>query len=103
MCIRDRPVRETIRKCARTFATQLDLIDRYPDYIFGASMPQHYQFMKDHYPKIFKRIKAAVKKGQWELQGGMWVEADCNLISGESMVRQLLLGKNFFLKEFGER
>jgi len=95
------PVRETIRKCARTFATQLDLIDRYPDYIFGASMPQHYQFMKDHYPKIFKRIKAAVKKGQWELQGGMWVEADCNLISGESMVRQLLLGKNFFLEEFG--
>ena len=95
------PVKETIRKCARTFATQLDLIDRYPDYIFGASMPQHYQFMKDHYPKIFKRIKAAVKKGQWELQGGMWVEADCNLISGESMVRQLLLGKNFFLKEFG--
>ena len=74
------PVKETIRKCARTFATQLDLIDRYPDYIFGASMPQHYQFMKDHYPKIFKRIKAAVKKGQWELQGGMWVEADCNLI-----------------------
>ena len=95
------PVRETIRKCARTFSTQLDLIDKYPDYIFGASMPQHYQFMKDYYPNIFKRIKAAVKKGQWELQGGMWVEADCNLISGESMVRQLLYGKNFFLKEFG--
>ena len=95
------PVRETIRKCARTFATQLNLIDKYPDYIFGASMPQHYQFMKDYYPNIFKRIKAAVKKGQWELQGGMWVEADCNLISGESMVRQLLYGKNFFLKEFG--
>ena len=95
------PVRETIRKCARTFSTQLNLIDKYPDYIFGASMPQHYQFMKDYYPNIFKRIKAAVKKGQWELQGGMWVEADCNLISGESMVRQLLHGKNFFLQEFG--
>ena len=95
------PVKETIRKCARTFATQLDLIDRYPDYVFGASMPQHYQFMKDYYPNIYKRIKAAVKKGQWELQGGMWVEADCNLISGESMVRQLLLGKKFFSDEFG--
>ena len=95
------PVKETIRKCARTFTTQLDLIDRYPDYVFGASMPQHYQFMKDYYPSIFKRIKAAVKKGQWELQGGMWVEADCNLISGESMVRQLLYGKIFFKKEFG--
>ena len=59
------PVRETIRKCARTFSTQLNLIDKYPDYIFGASMPQHYQFMKDYYPNIFKRIKAAVKKGQW--------------------------------------
>ena len=58
-------------------------------------------FIKDFYPSIFKRIKAAVKKGQWELQGGMWVEADCNLISGESMVRQLLYGKIFFKKEFG--
>ena len=95
------PVKETVRKCARTFATQLDLIERYPDYVFGASMPQHYQFMKDYYPDIYKRIKTAVKKGQWELQGGMWVEADCNLISGESMVRQLLYGKIFYKKEFG--
>jgi len=95
------PVRETIRKCARTFATQLDLIEKYPDYIFGASQPQHYQFMKDNYPEIYSRIKEAVKKGQWELQGGMWVEADCNLISGESMIRQILHGKNFFKEEFG--
>ena len=95
------PVKETIRKCARTFSTQLDIIDKYPDYIFGASQPQHYQFMKDYYPEIFERIKKAVKKGQWELQGGMWVEADCNLISGESMVRQLIHGKNFFKDEFG--
>jgi len=95
------PVRETIRKCARTFSTQLSIIERYPDYIFGASQPQHYQFIKDHYPEIYSRIKEAVAKGQWELQGGMWVEADCNLISGESMVRQLLHGKNFFKDEFG--
>ncbi len=95
------PVRETIRKCARTFATQLSIIHNYPEYIFGASQPQHYQFIKDHYPDIYNGIKKAVKKGQWELQGGMWVEADCNLISGESMVRQILNGKNFYMDEFG--
>ena len=95
------PVKETIRKCARTFSTQLEIIEKYPDYIFGASQPQHYQFIKDYYPNIYERIKKAVKKGQWELQGGMWVEADCNLISGESMVRQLIHGKNFFKDEFG--
>ena len=94
------PVKETIRKCARTFSTQLALMRKYPKYKFGASQPQHYQFIKDHYPKIYSEVKKAVKKGQWELQGGMWVEADCNLISGESMVRQILHGKNFFMDEF---
>ena len=57
--------------------------------------------MKDSYPEIYERVKAAVISGNWECQGGMWVEADCNLISGESMVRQLLHGKNFFKDEFG--
>jgi len=95
------PVRETVRKSARTFATQLSIIEKYPDYIFGASQPQHYQFMKENYPELYERIKDAVNSGNWEVQGGMWVEADCNLISGESMVRQLLHGKNFFKDEFG--
>ena len=95
------PVRETVRKTARTFSTQLKLIDEYPQYIFGASQPQHYQFMKDLYPELYERIKSAIAKGNWECQGGMWVEADCNLISGESMVRQLIHGKNFFKDEFG--
>ena len=94
------PVKETVRKSARTFATQLSIIKKYPEYIFGASQPQHYQFMKDQYPELYSRIKDAVKSGNWELQGGMWIEADCNLISGESMVRQLLHGKNFFKDEF---
>ncbi len=94
------PVRETIRKCGRTFATQLNLIDKYPEYVFGASQPQHYAFIKEYYPEIYERIKNAVSSGNWELQGGMWIEADCNLISGESMVRQLLHGKNFFKDEF---
>lgn len=95
------PVRETVRKCARTYAAQLDLIERYPEYIFGASAPQHYAFIKEHYPDLYRRIKEAVRKGNWELQGGMWVEADGNVISGESMVRQFLHGKNFFMDEFG--
>ena len=95
------PVRETIRKSARTFASQLDLMERYPEYVFGASQPQHYQFVKDHYPELYEKIREAVAGGRWELQGGMWIEPDCNLISGESMVRQILHGKNFFMDEFG--
>jgi alpha-mannosidase len=96
------PVRESVRKCARTFSAQLALIDKYDNYIFGASQPQHYEFTKTHYPEIYRRIKKAHQAGRWELQGGMWVEADCNLISGESMIRQILHGKNFFMDEFGE-
>jgi len=96
------PVRESIRKCARTFASQLLLLEQYPDYVFGASAPQHYAFVKEHYPELYEKIREAVRSGRWELQGGMWVEADCNLISGESMVRQFLHGKNFYMDEFGE-
>jgi len=95
------PVSETIRKCARTFASQLDLIERYPDYIFGASQPQHYVFVKESYPDIYARIKKAVDAGRWEIQGGMWVEADCTITGGESLIRQILHGKNFFRDEFG--
>jgi len=95
------PVRESIRKSARTFSSQIDLLNKYPEYIFGASQPQHYQFIKDNYPRLYEKIKKAVKDGRWECQGGMWVEADCNIISGESMVRQFMHGKNFFMDEFG--
>jgi alpha-mannosidase len=95
------PVRETIRKCGRTFANQIANIEKYPEYVFGASQPQLYQFVKDHYPELYAKIKKAVAEGRWEPQGGMWVEADCNLISGESMVRQFIHGKNFFMDEFG--
>ena len=95
------PVRETIRKCGRTFANQIAHIEKYPEYVFGASQPQHYQFTKDNYPELYEKIKKAVADGQWEPQGGMWVEADCNLISGESMIRQFVHGKNYFMDEFG--
>ena len=95
------PVWETVRKCVRTFASQIRLLEKYPSYIFGASQPQHYLFVKEKYPNLYEKIKKFVKEGRWELQGGMWVEADCNLISGESMVRQFIHGKNFFMDEFG--
>jgi alpha-mannosidase len=93
-------VDETIRKCGRTFSTQIDLLERYPNYHFGASQAQLYDFTKQNYPALYQKIKEKVKQGRWEVQGGMWVEADCNVISGESMVRQFLLGKMFFKDEF---
>lgn len=95
------PIRETIRKGARTFATVLKLMESYPDYIFGASQPQLYQWMKERYPALYTKIKERVQEGRWEVQGAMWVEADTNLVSGESLVRQILYGKRFFQQEFG--
>lgn len=95
------PLRETIRKCARTFSTALTYMEEYPDYVFVCSQPQQYIWMKEHYPDIYRRIKKAIRRGQWEPIGSMWIEADCNLSSGESLVRQILHGKNFFQEEFG--
>ena len=94
-------VRDSIGKCARTFAAQADLIEKYPGYIFGASSAQHYAFVKTHQPALHRRIQNLVKAGRWEIQGGMWVEPDTNLPSGESLVRQLLYGMKFIHEEFG--
>jgi len=96
------PVRETIRKGARTFSTVLELMNRYPDYIFGASQPQLYQWMKDYYPDLYKKIKCRIEEGRWETQGAMWVEADTNIPGGEALIRQILYGKIFFRNEFGK-
>ena len=95
------PLRETVRKCGRTFSTALAMMQEYPEYCFGASQPYLYQMVKDNYPELYQRIKKAVKAGRWEVQGGMWVEADCNVTGGESLVRQVLIGKRFFRQEFG--
>lgn len=95
------PIRETRRKCARTFSTQLALMEEYPDYRFACSQPVQYQWMKESYPSIYEGIRQRVATGQWEPVGGMWVEPDCNLPSGEALVRQLLHGKRFFMQEFG--
>jgi alpha-mannosidase len=95
------PVREARRKCARSFSTALALMDEYPDYRFACSQPAQYAWMKETYPDVFRGISAKVGSGQWEPVGAMWVEADCNLPSGEALVRQLLHGKRFFMQEFG--
>lgn len=96
------PIRETIRKGARTFSTALRMLERYPDYVFGASQPQLYDWMKRSYPKLYEEIVQRVNEGRWEPQGAMWVEADTNVPGGESLVRQLLYGKRFFQQEFGQ-
>lgn len=95
------PIRETIRKGGRTFATALKLIEEYPDYKFGASQPQLYQWIKNDYPQLYEEVKRAVANRKWEVQGAMWVEPDMNLTSGESLVRQCLFGKRFYQEEFG--
>ena len=95
------PLRETRRKCARTFSTAIALMDEYPEYRFACSQPAQYAWMKESYPSIFEGIRRKVEAGQWEPVGSMWVEADCNLPSGEALARQFLHGKRFFMQEFG--
>ncbi len=95
------PIRETIRKGGRTFATALRMLESYPEYVFGASQAQLYLWTKEHYPSLYQQIKQAVKHGRWEIQGAGWVEFDTNLTGGESIIRQLLYGKRFFSEEFG--
>lgn len=95
------PERETIRKGARTFATALKNMERFPDYVFGASQAQLYQWIKEYYPTLYTKVKERVAEGRWDVQGAMWVEPDTNLAGGEAMVRQIVYGKQFFLEEFG--
>ncbi len=95
------PMAETHRKTSRTFAAQLRLIDEYPDYKYIQSQPAAYVMCREHYPELYERIRAAIKKGQWIAEGAMWVEPDTNMTSGESLVRQVLHGKRFYKDELG--
>ncbi|HJW01275.1 MAG TPA: glycoside hydrolase family 38 C-terminal domain-containing protein [Arthrobacter sp.] len=95
------PVRETIRKCARTFSNVVALMDEDPDFVFSCSSAQQLAWMKEFYPELFGRIREKVKAGQFVPVGGMWVESDTNMPGGEAMARQFIEGKNFFLDEFG--
>ena len=94
-------VAQTREKVGRSFATVLKLMEEYPGYKFMSSQPQLYDFLKERYPELYARLKARVAEKRWEPEGGMWVEADCNLTSGESLVRQFIHGKRFFKEEFG--
>ncbi len=95
------PIRETIRKGGRTFATVIANMEKYPDYVFGGSQAQLYQWVKDYYPALYEKVKARVAEGRWEIQGGMWVEADVNISGGEALARQFLYGQRFWQQEFG--
>ncbi|GIN69698.1 alpha-mannosidase [Bacillus sp. J14TS2] len=95
------PAKEAVRKCSRTFSTMSTLLDQFPEFGYVQSQPQAFEFMKEHYPVIYERVKQHIASGRWELVGGMWVEPDLNIPSGESLVRQLLYGMNFYQKEFG--
>jgi alpha-mannosidase len=95
-------VAQTREKVARSFATVLKLMEEYPDYKFMSSQPQLYEFLKERYPELYSRIKERVKENRWEPEGAMWLESDCNLTSGESLVRQIMFGKRFFRDEFGK-
>lgn len=95
------PLAETERKCARTFSTQLSLIEEYPEYKFLQSQPHLYQMLKIRYPDIYDKVKAEVDKGSIVPEGGMWLEADTVVTGGESLIRQFIYGKRFFKEEFG--
>jgi alpha-mannosidase len=95
------PVRETVRKTARTFANVTALAADYPEFVFACSQAQHYAWAKERSPELYERIHAAIKAGQWVPVGSMWIEPDGNLPGGEALARQLIHGKRFFLDEFG--
>ena len=94
-------VAQTREKVVRSFATVLKLMEEYPSYKFMSSQPVLYYFLEQRYPELMEKIKERVKEGRWEPEGGMWLEADCNLTSGESLARQFLYGKRFFREHFG--
>jgi len=96
-------IEQSRHKAVRSFSTVCDLMDRYPEYRFMSSQPVLYEFVKEDEPELYERIKQFVAQGRWEVEGGMWVEADCNISGGEALARQFLYGQRFFEEEFGKR
>jgi len=94
------PVAETVRKSARTFSNVCALMDRYPEYTFIQSSALHLDWLRRHYPDTFERISHYIKEGRYEPNGGVWVECDCNITSGELMARQFLYGQHYTRKHF---
>ena len=96
-------VGETVKKCARTYANQLSLMEQYPEHRFVQSSSCHSDMVRRYYPEVFERIQEKVAEGRYEPNGAVWVECDCNITSGESMIRQFLWGQRFTDKYFGYR
>ncbi len=96
------PIRETKRKSVRTFTNQINNIEKYPFYIYGASQPQQFEWIKEKFPAFFEKIKQKVAEDRIEIQGPMWVESDTNLASGEALVRQILYGQKFWRENFNK-
>lgn len=94
------PLDITHLKMAHTTANQLRLMEKYPEYIFVHSQASQYEWIEKEHPKLFEEVRDAVKRGQWEPVGSMWIEADCNLTGPESLVRQFLYGKRYFREKF---
>ena len=95
------PWTETVEVVRNTFRSVLDLMQEYPDFKFTMSSARTYEWMEEKYPDLFKEIQQRVKEGRWEIVGGMWVEPDLNMPAGESLVRQILVGKRYFQEKFG--
>lgn len=93
----------TIEKASRTFATVLNLMRQYPEYVYMHSTPQLFKLLEERYPELYAEVKARVDEGRFEVTGALWVEADTNLPGGESLVRQFLLGKEAIERHLGQR
>src|SRR5829696_61168 len=97
------PLAETRRKVVRSWASQLALMERYPEHRFAASQAQQYAWFEQDAPDLYEQMRERVREGRWEVVGGSWVEPDLNLPSGESLVRQLLYGQRALERRFGAR
>jgi alpha-mannosidase len=95
------PWTETVEVVRNTYRSALNLMDEYPGFIFAGSSARTYEWMEEKYPELFQEIQRRVKDGRWEIVGGMWVEPDLNMPGGESLTRQVLVGKQYFQQKFG--
>ncbi|MDF2672798.1 MAG: glycosyl hydrolase 38 domain protein [Clostridiales bacterium] len=91
---------QTREKAARSFSTVIELMKKYPFYKFMASQPVLYNFVKEDYKSLYEKIEQKISEGQWEADGVMYLEPDCNLPSGEALIRQCYYGVKFFSDEF---
>jgi alpha-mannosidase len=95
------PISETVKKCARTYSNQISLMNQYPEYRFVQSSAYHTEMIRRNYPALFDKITEKVAEGRYEPNGAVWVECDCNITSGESLVRQFVWGQKYTQKYFG--